>query len=386
MSAVTPAARQDQRLGRSAGAVAAARQPDRAADTRAASPSPRARTAPAARCRDRPAALRAARCAGSARRRRAPLWTRSGERRRRRLAERLRQVDAEADQVAGHADLRLAARRSRASRGSAAWPAAAAGARARRARRRWRSASAVAVPWPLKRSAPSPCEPPSKLDVAAEHPRARAADREAAAAVKSTAPLARRQQRRVGRHADVVAGQRDAALDAASRRPRRAARRARASARRRRSPLRRGERLAGPAADRRGVDEAQHLGERAARRALDVEARRGRRARDARPARRLQSTPPSAPGALRISSRRAIEDQLAATLRERRPGESPASAGRDAAARPARRRRSRPRPWRRCGTRRRAPTCASWNGKSQRSPRTRKVALAIVPSSTAPAT
>ena len=254
----------------------------------------------------------------------------------------------------------------------------------------WRSASAVTVPRPLKRCESPPfrpaLEPPSKA-ISPPSTRALAPLTMKPRCEKSTRPLAAAEERRVGRHADVVAGQREAALDdrlagrdsgtlspslssaapvadaAASALP---VQRPTGVTSTKRSMSASGPRAV-PSMSRRGA--AAELGDAALHAApLDVADLRPRGA---------------------DVERRAIDDELARRRGERRPRLARAPAPRRARptpARPARRRRSRPRPWRRCGSRRRARPSASWNGKSQRSPRTRKVALAIVPSRTAPAT
>ena len=89
----------------------------------------------------------------------------------------------------------------------------------------------------------------------------------------------------------------------------------------------------------------------------------------------LQSTSPMLRLRVADLERRAVDDELARRRRERRPRLARRAAPPrppPAPARRARRRRSRPRPWRRCGSRRRARPWRRGTGKSQRSPRTRK--------------
>ena len=132
-----------------------------------------------------------------------------------------------------------------------------------------RSASAVATPWPLKRCV-SPCRA-LEGHLAAVDAGAAGGDAEGALREIDLRP-GRGEQRRIGRHAHVVAGQAEAALDAGQ---------ARIVERDGEGELevgaaaaaRRLQRTTRPAADRRRVDVAQHLGKRAAGAALDLESR-----------------------------------------------------------------------------------------------------------------
>ena len=316
-----------------AGAGPRVDDPERAADDARASPlASRTKCAWSRPPRSTCKASRVAAAASARARRPRRGANAQGEWRRRGLAERRRQVDGHADEVAGDSDLRMAAGEGEAdairglpgregreagqrselgglAQGLGGGDAAAAEA-LRVAAVQAGARAAVAS----RRRARGRCRALTVKPLCEKSTRALAAASSGVSAVMRTSlpasasvPLTVVSLGRAERHAE-----RELELGRAGRR-------------------RGGERLAGPAPDRRRVDEAQHVGERAARGAVDVEpglaAELGDAALDRAP---LDAAELPLGGA--DLERRAVDDQLARGRGERRPG----------LAR-GRRRRSRPR-------------------------------------------
>ena len=239
------------------------------------------------------------------------------ERRRRGLAQRLGGVDRHPDQVAGETELRVSGDEPEGE--LVGGLAAQAAGQARHRSEFARLAQAVGAGRALAGEAQARIGLGAAFEagVAAEHLGGRADDREALAA-EVDPPARTAEQRAVGRQAQVVAGQADAALDLAfgqvvKRQVEAECQVCRAGA----AGLREG--AAGPAAHRRRIDEAQHFVERSAAAAIETEhaalPKVGDAAIDARP------VDPAEPRAGVLDQQaRAVDDQLALAAGQRRPG------------------------------------------------------------------